>query len=257
MVLPYPLERVISIDASPDTVFNFFTDPELWAKWWGTGSTIEPRAGGRLLIHHANGVEVTGEVLEVDVPNRIVFTYGYTTGTMVGQSRVTIGVEPAGGSTRVRLVHEFEEETARDQHVQGWRHQLALLANVVTDFLHQGAPTLIDRWFAAWSSPDRDVRERTFEALATPAVRVEDRFSRFEGLEDLFGHVRAVQQFMPGIRIERRGVPRRSQWTVLADWAAVADSGEVRSTGTNVFTFDGSKRIDSVIGVWDDTPRAL
>ena len=153
MVLPYALERVIAIDASPDTVFSFFTDPERWAKWWGTGSTIDPHSGGHLLIHHANGVEVTGEVLEADVPKRIVFTYGYTTGPMTGQSRVTIDVEPAGHSTRVRLTHEFEDESARDQHVQGWRHQLALLANVVTDFLHQGAPTRASSPPAACSPP--------------------------------------------------------------------------------------------------------
>jgi uncharacterized protein YndB with AHSA1/START domain len=257
--LTHRLDRSLVIRARRETVFTFFTDSAQWASWWGAGSTIDARPGGRVLIRYPNGVEVAGEVLDVRAPERIAFSYGYVSGTPmpVGDSRVTVRLEVHPQGTLLQLTHEFKEAAQRDAHVPGWRYQLSVFANLVATTVVGDAGEAIDRWFAAWSSPDRDVRERTFEALATPAVRVEDRFSRFEGLEDLFGHVRAVQQFMPGIRIERRGVPRRSQWTVLADWAAVADSGEVRSTGTNVFTFDGSKRIDSVIGVWDDTPRAL
>ena len=30
-----------------------------------------------MLIRHANGIEVAGEVLAIDPPRRIVFTYGY------------------------------------------------------------------------------------------------------------------------------------------------------------------------------------
>jgi hypothetical protein len=33
-----------------------------------------------MLIRHPNGVEASGEVLEVLRPERIVFTYGYATG---------------------------------------------------------------------------------------------------------------------------------------------------------------------------------
>ena len=252
-VLPYALERVIVIDASPDTVFSFFTDSERWAKWWGAGSTIDPRAGGHLLIHHANGVEVTGEVLEVDVSNRIVFTYGYTTGAMAGQSRVTIAVEPAGSSTRVRLTHEFEDETARDQHVQGWRHQLALLANVVTDFLHQGAPTLIDRWFAAWNDPDPSRRRDEMIALALPDVQFRDKYGLTGGIDELLGHIAAVHQFMPGLRLERTGEIRHCQGLALADWRAVGTDGEPKAQGTNAFALSPDGRIAGVTGFWSST----
>jgi hypothetical protein len=44
---------------------------------------------------------------------------------------------------------------------------------------------------------------------------------------------------------------------VIADWAAVAGAGDVRSTGTNVFTFDAARRIESVVGVWDEQPRGF
>ena len=65
MTLPYTLERKITIEAPPETVFRFFTDSSRWATWWGAGSSIEARPGGALKILHPNGVEVSGEVIEV------------------------------------------------------------------------------------------------------------------------------------------------------------------------------------------------
>jgi len=55
-------------------VFGYFTDSAHWAAWWGAGSTIDARAGGRVLIRYPNGVQVSGEVIEVAEPERIVFT---------------------------------------------------------------------------------------------------------------------------------------------------------------------------------------
>ena len=94
---PHLLERTVDIGATVDTVFEYFTDSALWAAWWGTGSAIDARPGGRMLIRHNNGFEVIGEVLEVDPPRRIVFTYGYATGAQLpkaGDSQVTIALEP-------------------------------------------------------------------------------------------------------------------------------------------------------------------
>ena len=257
--LPHRLYRSLVIRARRETVFEFFTDSAQWASWWGAGSTIDAQPGGRVLIRYPNGVEVAGEMLEVRPPERIAFSYGYVSGTPmpVGDSRVTIRLDAHPQGTLLQLTHEFRDAGARDAHIPGWRYQLSMFANLVAAKVVGEVVEPIDRWFQAWNTTNGDSRERAFATLAASTVRVEDRFSRFEGLDDLFGHVRAVQQFMPGLRIERRGAPRRSQWTVLADWVAVTDSGEVRSTGTNVFTFDGDRRIDSVIGVWDDTPRPL
>ena len=60
--LIHRLERSIVIQARPETVFRFFTDSERWAKWWGAGSTIDARPGGKVLILHPGGVETLGEV---------------------------------------------------------------------------------------------------------------------------------------------------------------------------------------------------
>src|SRR5579871_4596733 len=105
--LPYQLERTVEIQAKPETVFRFFTDSARWASWWGAGSTIDARPGGKVYIRHPNGVETVGEVLEVLTPERIVFTYGYASGKPVppGGSQVTIHLEEEPKGTRLHLLH--------------------------------------------------------------------------------------------------------------------------------------------------------
>ena len=90
--LPHRLDRTVVIHASPETVFRFFTDSARWATWWGAGSTIDPRPGGKVYIRHPGAVEVLGEVLEIRPPERIAFTYGFASGKPMppGASRVTI-----------------------------------------------------------------------------------------------------------------------------------------------------------------------
>ena len=104
--LPYRLDRTVTITASRETVFRFFTDSARWASWWGAGSTIEARPGGPVYIRHPNGVETLGEVVEVQSPERIVFTYGFASGKPIppGSSRVTIRLEEeeGGGARRAR-----------------------------------------------------------------------------------------------------------------------------------------------------------
>ena len=48
--MPHRLERSVVIHAARDVVFNYFTDSTRWARWWGKGSTIDPRSGGAVLI---------------------------------------------------------------------------------------------------------------------------------------------------------------------------------------------------------------
>jgi uncharacterized protein YndB with AHSA1/START domain len=139
--LPYSLDRTVAIHAKPETVFRFFTDSVRWASWWGSGSTIDAKPGGKVYIRHPNGVETTGEVLEVRDGEWIVFTYGFASGKPIppGGSRVTIRLEPHDSGTRLHLLHEFAEPAPRDEHVQGWRFQLSLFANAVANEVYADA----------------------------------------------------------------------------------------------------------------------
>jgi len=154
-MLDHALDRTVLIHAEPRLVFRYFTDTPRWAKWWGAGSEIDARPGGKMLIRYPGGLEAAGEVLEVKAPERIVFTYGYVNGKPipVGSSRVTIRLEAVATGTRVHLHHEFSEPAVRNEHVQGWRYQLAVFANVVAREVAAGLTAAVDAFLAAWSEP--------------------------------------------------------------------------------------------------------
>lgn len=250
--LPYQLDRTVTIHAPPETVFRFFTDSARWAKWWGTGSTIDPRVGGKLFIIHPGGIESAGEVQEVSAPKRLVFTYGFVSGQPIpaGSSRVTITLSPVDAGTRLTLKHELPDAAVRDESVQGWRFQLSLFANVVADEVTVNAAKYIDLWFEAWAEPDVIARKTMLSEVATPGVRMQDRFSNLEGVDDVMPHISASQRFMPGLRMRRSGEVRQCQGMVLADWTVAGLDGQQRGAGTNVFVFGPTGRIEWVTGFW-------
>lgn len=250
--LPYSLERSVLIQAPPETVFTFFQDSARWSRWWGAGSTIEPRTGGAVAIKHPGGVESGGTILEIHPPARLVFTYGFVSGDPipVGSSRVTIALKPEGGATRLTLTHDLASEKARDDHVQGWRFQLSLFANAVADEVNANAARYVDLWFQAWGDPSAAARSIALKEVATAELRFQDRFSNLDGADDVLAHLIAVQRFMPGITLKRAGDVRHCQGMVLADWIATGLDGKERGKGTNVFVFAPSGRIEWVTGFW-------
>jgi uncharacterized protein YndB with AHSA1/START domain len=254
--LPHELKRVLIIQASRETVFRFFTDEARWAAWWGAGSTIDARPGGRVVIRYPNAVEAWGEVIDVTPPERITFTYGYASGTPIpaGGSRVTIYLDAEGTRTRLELTHQFAGAAVRDEHIQGWRYQLSLFANAVANEVYAQADRSVDAWFEAWSEPDAATREGALSRIANHDVGFRDQFSAIEGLDDLSVHLAAAQRFMPGIRLRRAGDVRHCQGVVLADWVAHGSDGQERSRGTNVFVFSSAGLIESVTGFWSQHP---
>jgi uncharacterized protein YndB with AHSA1/START domain len=253
LALVHRLDRNLVIRARRDTVFQFFSDTARWAAWWGTGSTIDARPGGHVLIRHPNGVEASGEVLDVHAPERIVFTYGYVNRKpSPGSSRVTIRLDSHPQGTLLQLTHEFGESDleARDEHVQGWRFQLSLFANLIADTLNASATALVDQWFAVWNEGDAAVRERSLAAITVSGVRFADKYTCLEGADEINAHLTAARRFMPGLRLERRGAIRHCQWHVLTDWIAVNAEGEERGRGTNLFVLDSDGRITTVTGFW-------
>jgi uncharacterized protein YndB with AHSA1/START domain len=251
--LEFTVARELVIRAPRTTVFRYFTDSERWAKWWGSGSTIDGRAGGAVKIVYPGATVASGEVLEIRPPERIVFSYGYEgAGKPIapGASRVTIQLAEHALGTKLTFLHEVADGPTRDHHLQGWRYQLAVFANVVANEAHAGAAAQADRWFAAWNEADAGARSRAFAALVAKDVLFTDAYSCTRGLDDLDAHVSGAKVHMPGITLARAGEPRHCQGTALVDWIAKKGDGSQLSKGTSVFEFTADGRIARVVGFW-------
>src|SRR5438552_4499673 len=127
------IERVITIDASPDTVFRLLTDPVQYVRWKGKLAELEPRPGGRFRVEFANTKDiVAGEFVEVVPGRRVVFTWGWEGSEQIppGASRVEIELTPDGAGTRLRLVHRGLPEEAVGIHAEGWDYFLPRLEDV-------------------------------------------------------------------------------------------------------------------------------
>lgn len=250
--LPHELSRTVIVRATPVAVFKYFTDSTRWAAFWGEGSSIDATVGGKAVICFPGGIEVHGEVVEIAAPNRFVFTYGFASGTPVapGGSRVTIQLAADTAGTKLSLRHAFAEgdAAARDEHIQGWRYQLSVFANVVSDEAHANSAEIIDRWFSAWAEPDAQIRADIINAIATPQISFADRYSNLESLMDLLAHIGATQKHMPGVRMTRIEPIRHCQGMVLAEWEAKGADGTATGSGTNVFIFGANGRLESVTG---------
>ena len=239
------LDRRITIRAARETVFAYFTDSERFARWWGQGSRIDPREGGEVFIRNPNGVTVTGRIVEIDPPEKIVFTY--VSGGV--ESLVTIRLEETAGGTELHLRHAFSSAKIRDHFVQGWRYQLAVFSRLVAEDAKEAVARSVDAFLRAWGEPDAAARRKLLEICATPEVSFRDAYSATDGLEDLLANLDAIQVHMPGVTLSRSGDVRLSHGTALADWTATKDGAPV-GTGTNVFEIAPDGRIARAAGFW-------
>jgi uncharacterized protein YndB with AHSA1/START domain len=128
------LEVSVHIDAQPETVFPYFTDPTRYVQWMGTEADLDPVPGGAYRVRMRDGVETVGQFLEVDPPRRLVFTWGWTQDPAVppGSSRVVVTLEPEAGGTRVVLRHyDLPDDEQRHHHTARWQMYLSRLATRV------------------------------------------------------------------------------------------------------------------------------
>ncbi len=255
--LPHSLERRIHIRAPRAVVFRFLTETTGFARWWGEGSSIDARPGGAVRIHYPNGVIAGGEVREVVDGERLVFTYGYESGTPLplGSTRVTIELHDDAPGTTLCLRHELGDAALRDAHLPGWSYQLAVFANLVADEQHARADREVDRFFASWSIPDDETRRKELQRTVTDDLCYRDRHGLAASRSEFEAHVAAVQQHVGRATVRRAGDVHHCQGRVLARWEAVDSDGAPFASGTNVFELAADGRIRDVVAFWDAPNR--
>jgi uncharacterized protein YndB with AHSA1/START domain len=137
-----PLRLEHSFQATPEEVFDAWTNPVVLMRWWAMRPTQSPgtcevdlRVGGRYLLQMRDDtgdvVAVAGEYREVDRPHRLVFTWCWQGDGMLHPGHVSVvSIEfvARGDRTTVVLEHgELASEDSRNGHAAGWRGVLESL----------------------------------------------------------------------------------------------------------------------------------
>jgi uncharacterized protein YndB with AHSA1/START domain len=125
------LVREIMIDATPETIWPFLTEPERLLEWHGTEAEIDPQPGGIYRVLVAGKHQSAGRYVEVVPMQKVVFTFGWDEPghpIPAGSTTIEITLHPEGDKTRVRLVHSGLPADAIDDHGHGWTIYLERLA---------------------------------------------------------------------------------------------------------------------------------
>ncbi len=116
--LPGPIEKV----------WAHLTQPQELPGWYGAGSTIEPREGGRVLL---NDGHIRGVVTQWRPPLKFAHTWNvFGAGETVSpypESYLTLELAPDGDAVALTLIHLPVLERFEPQNAMGWATFLDIL----------------------------------------------------------------------------------------------------------------------------------
>ena len=119
------VEQSVRIEASPETVWQFWTDPARLCEWFGTEADAVAEPGGVIRVVMAEGPIMSGSYTVLDPPHRLEFTFGWE-GNEPGQplapgsTTVEVTLTPDGDATDVVLRHSNMPATHAVDHAKGW-----------------------------------------------------------------------------------------------------------------------------------------
>jgi uncharacterized protein YndB with AHSA1/START domain len=116
------------VKASPEEVFEAFTNPEIMAKWffgvedWSVEVSNTLEIGGKYILNMVatDGKEYkhTGEYKVIAPPEKLVFTWN---SDFAQNTVVTVKFRQVAQGTEITLTHEFlPTDEARKSHTKGW-----------------------------------------------------------------------------------------------------------------------------------------
>jgi uncharacterized protein YndB with AHSA1/START domain len=131
------VEQTIRIAARPETVWAYWTDPELLREWWGAAVAFDTQPGGDYLIEMPQGPVMGGEFVELVPHERIVFTFGWVPSEglpeiALGETRVEVTLVEDDGDTVLTLRHSGIPAVYAADHGVGWSQHLAALAKILS-----------------------------------------------------------------------------------------------------------------------------
>ena len=117
------VEMEFRLDAPPEDVFPFLVDPERYVEWQGVRAELDPRPGGVYRVWMDADTVASGEYVAIDVPERVVFTWGWEGNEQIppGSTTVELALRADGDRTVLTLRHSgLPDEEAAIMHREGW-----------------------------------------------------------------------------------------------------------------------------------------
>lgn len=130
------IELQVRLNAPPEEVFLFLTEPERYVRWQGVKAELDPRPGGVYRVWMDADTVASGTFVEVDPARSVVFTWGWegNQGIPPGSTTVELTLEPDGDGTVLSLRHTgLPDGEAAAMHEEGWRHFTAQLATTISE----------------------------------------------------------------------------------------------------------------------------
>jgi uncharacterized protein YndB with AHSA1/START domain len=119
----HTVELRLQLNASPEAIFPFLTEPDRYVTWQGVRAELDPRPGGVYRVWMDADTVASGEFVEVIAPERVVFTWGWEGDDDVppGSTRVEIDLAADGPGTALTLRHSgLPDGRSAAMHRGGW-----------------------------------------------------------------------------------------------------------------------------------------
>ena len=133
----------IELKASPQVVFDAWTNPEQVPQWWGEDGLYcvtkwkgELREGGKWrsegVSAQGKNFAVEGEYLRVEPPRFLSFTWRHDWEEHSSTTIVELEFQKTATGTLLKLRHHgFTSQSSRDDHKNGWGRVLGWLTGYV------------------------------------------------------------------------------------------------------------------------------
>jgi uncharacterized protein YndB with AHSA1/START domain len=252
------VEVSLTVAARPATIFRFLSDPALVRRWLGEDGLLEPGVGGAIRVCSPAGPPALGRVVEWVEGERIAFTWGHPpeAGLLAPEStRVSISLTPIPGGTRLVLRHSGLTRAEGAEAAPGWRYFMSTLAWLCArDEFGPRLDATLSAYTQAWNEPDHAVRARLLAESFALDGTFRNRYAVVEGRDALNAHIGGVRRYMPGLRLERPGLPDQCHSMVRSGWRLVDATGVPQATGVDYFRLDGNGHLADATGFWDAIP---